>query len=239
MENEWHAGEVFDFAKSQYDVGYGDRGPDEGPHPVHHRAVVFVRGEYFLVFDYVEGTGRHAIESMLHFAPMPVFIDGPAATFRTSCHGTANLEVICLPGMPTPSLSVVCGETDPPQGWVACDSGHPWPAPCAIMTWKQELPLTAGFLLVPSKEGRSANLEIEPVLREGASWAGRVRHPDGRSDFVLARLGAGGCVAVDDFRTDARVVVVRHAPGGSVVAKEAVPPGSLIPAESSHAATFP
>ncbi len=219
-ENQWYTGEVFDYAKSQYDAGYGEPEPDEGPQPVHHRVVIFVRGDYFLVFDYVEGEGNHRVESMLHFAPMPVFIDEGQATFRTFNQSPANLEAICLPGPPRPEMSVICGQNDPLQGWVALGWGHPSPAPVAIMTWEQELPLLAGMLLIPYKEGRSAQLALENLLCEGTAWAGQVKWPDGRRDLILLRFDGEDEVKLDGLRTDARVAVVRMNAEGEVVARD-------------------
>ena len=219
-ENQWYTGDVFDYARSQYDAGYGEPQPDEGPQPVHHRAVIFVRGDYFLVFDYVEGEGHHKVESMLHFAPMPVFIDEEQATFRTFNQSPANLEVICLPGPPRPGMSVICGQNDPVQGWVALGWGHPAPAPVAIMTWERELPLLAGMLLIPYKEGRSAQLQVENLLCEGSAWAGQVNWPDGRHDLILLRFDGEDEVKLDGLHTDARVAVVRMNAEGEVIATD-------------------
>ena len=157
---------------------------------------------------------------MLHFAPMPVLIDQESATFHTRTSGEANLDVICLPGLATPRLSVTCGETDPPRGWVAPGWGAAFPAPVAVMTWERELPLMAGMLLVPSKTGVSAQVQIRELIADADTWAGRVLWPDGRRDLLLTRFRAGDEVEVDGMRTDARVAVVRYGADGALVAAD-------------------
>jgi hypothetical protein len=217
-ENAWQTGPVFDYAESRYDAGYGEDAGEGTGQVTHTRAVIFVKNDFFLVFDLVEGKGSHDVESTLHFAPMPVLVDREASAFHTRTSGGANLEVLCLPGMPQPTLSVRCGETDPPRGWVAPRMGAACPAPVAVMTWRRELPLMAGLLLVPSRTGVSAQLRVEALIAGADTWGGCVQWPDGRSDLILMRFSDGAALELDGMRTDARVAVVRRDASDAVTA---------------------
>lgn len=71
-ENVIHLGNGLDFASSQYDAGY-ENNEDA---LIHRRAIIFVRPDYYLLFDRVEGNNTHDIEALFHFMPIRVKIDG-------------------------------------------------------------------------------------------------------------------------------------------------------------------
>ncbi|MCC7517879.1 MAG: alginate lyase family protein [Verrucomicrobiae bacterium] len=208
----WASGGTLDVGAGVYAGGY----PGVTGEPLHRRAVLFLKPDYWLVVDELEGEGKHSAEALWHFAPMPVVVKGlRAATARAAL---SNFEI--APALQEGwSLRAVSGQMDPVQGWVAQDFNC-FPAFCAIHHWEGTLPMRQVWALVPSArepltpavrvvgtDDRGACVEV--VFREGARdvlhirWGGWDARPavGGRTDGWLAveRFGADGnrrCAAV-------------------------------------------
>ncbi|KPJ60060.1 MAG: hypothetical protein AMS15_06600, partial [Planctomycetes bacterium DG_23] len=72
-------------ASAAYDLGYGG---DNALDIVHRREIVFVKERFWVVFDLIDGEGKHYIQTRFQFAPGDLRIkDGCAAT----CFDDANL----------------------------------------------------------------------------------------------------------------------------------------------------
>mgnify|MGYP001177266540 CR=1 FL=1 len=164
----------------------------EGPYDeleqrvTHMRAVMFVKPDYFLVFDELAGEGRHTYEALFHFMPYRVLIDPETRAVRTGRMHPPNLEIVPMVKM-TPRL--VCGENDPVQGWVAI-GGQDVPAPVAIYKKQTALPFRTGYALVPFTEGVSAGVTTK-VSRRGDIWNVRILHPNGKVDRVAMDWNTG------------------------------------------------
>jgi hypothetical protein len=178
----WSSDDRSDVAISTFDGLYD--GLDEKV--THKRAVMFVKPDYFLIFDELAGEGRHTYEALFHFMPYRVLIDPETRAFRTGRMHPPNLEIIPMVKM---SPRLVCGETDPVQGWLAI-SGQDVPAPVAIYKKQAALPIRAGYALVPFTEGVSAGVATK-ITRRGDVWNVRVIHSDGRVDRVTMDWNAG------------------------------------------------
>ncbi len=145
----------------------------------HRRAVMFVKPDYFLIFDELTGEGRHTYEALFHFMPYRVLIDPDTKAVRTGRMDPPNLEILPLVKM-TPRL--VCGQNDPVQGWLAI-GGQDVPAPVAIYKKQAPLPFRTRYAIVPFTEGVTAGVTSK-VTRRSDTWNVRITHPDGRQDRI-------------------------------------------------------
>jgi hypothetical protein len=174
-KTSWSSDERADMAVATFE------GPYDGLEQkvTHMRAVMFVKPDYFLIFDELAGEGRHTYEALFHFMPYRVLIDPETRAVRTGRMHPPNLEIIPMVKM-TPRL--VCGENDPVQGWLAI-SGQDVPAPVAIYKKQATLPFRTGYVLAPFTEGVSAGVTTK-VTRRGDIWNVRVIHSDGKVDRI-------------------------------------------------------
>jgi len=179
-------GPVFDFASAEYKDGY--IGKPAGL--THRRNVVFVRNEYYLLWDEVSGEGAQRIDALFHFSPMRVELDSAAKRVRTQRLTGANLELIPIEPRTGVKLKLRCGETDPVQGWAA-EKGEDLPAPVAELSIAGQGPLTLVTLLVPYDTGRNSGVKVARLPKLPSGVLGfKVQHADGRADRIFLRQDA-------------------------------------------------
>ncbi len=145
----------------------------------HRRVMMFVKPNYFLLFDELLGQGKHTYEALFHFMPYRVVIDPVTKAVRTGRMSPPNLEILPLVNM-TPRL--VCGQNDPVQGWLAI-GGQDVPAPVAIYKKQTTLPFRTAYILAPFTEGVTAGI-VAKTTRRGDVWTIRITHANGQKDTV-------------------------------------------------------
>ena len=214
-ENRVQMGKGLDYAISQYDAGY------EGvlDKVVHQRAILFVRNDYYLLFDRVSGKGAHTVEALFQFMPVRVHVDGNRV--RTDREGLRNIELAPLNLGTNFRPSLVTGQNNPVQGWIS--NRENMPAPCAIYRKKgAELPVEFGCVMVPfSGGGRSANLKIRRVKVQSGN-AFKLSWPDRTSDLIFWRWNAQGDAEFGPYSTDGHGAIVRKTRGGKITYAAAV-----------------
>lgn len=230
-ENFWASGRVLDVARSQYEQGYaGVADP-----VIHRRTVLFVKPDYWLVLDEVDGPGTHAAEFLWHFAPMRVERDGPR--IRSNRGAVGNLEIVPWPADGL-GLRILCGEQDPVQGWVA-DGVNDVPAPCAVYRRAAALPIRQTWALVPYATGASAGVEARSLPVSGDAMAIELCFVDGRRDLLSIRWGGSGQTVFAGHATDARIALIRFGRGPGIVVSAAVVEGANLTAGSDSLIALP
>lgn len=201
----WAAGRVVDVGAGAYTAGY--RGV--AGRFVHRRAVLFLKPDYWIVVDELEGEGRHTVEALWHFAPISVAADG-LQIFAT--HGEDTRFVIKPLFEADLSVRLICGQRDPVQGWVAI---HPEsvPAPCAIHRWEGELPLRQVWVLSPTR-GAPSKPTLRVMAKDGTGLRAEIAHADGARDVLHVRWGGWELAGPPTERTDAWMAIERLAVGG-------------------------
>jgi hypothetical protein len=230
--NPWASGKGLDFAQGRYDELYGDLSARAGrpfmagspggrtlEGVAHTRALVFIRPDYWLILDSVEGPGTHEAAALWHFLPMHVRADQPGAIIRTNRLTCPNLELICRGDWRQGRLEIVTGREKPVQGFVAIDQ-EVKPAPCAIVSRRQRLPLHGVTVAVPYATGSESHFQVETAPAGGArGTAGMVitvARPGGITDRFLWRHTGKGILAAGDIRTDGLLSLVRTVSSGKV-----------------------
>lgn len=118
---------------------------------IHRRAVVFIKPNYWLVCDTIDGSGAHELEFFFHFAPgiSLSLIEGGALAAKGA---ERFLIKSCAAGA---TLRILEGSESPIQGWFSEDYGHRVAAPVLATQMKTSLPGRALWLLWPSPAGEA------------------------------------------------------------------------------------
>jgi len=184
-------GDTADFVRAMYCHGYHDQADGI----THTRAVLFVRGAYWLIFDEVAGDGAREMEARFQFVPLRLVLEDSACLFRTLRQNLPNLELMVLSPREGARLSVVTGETDPVGGWVS--DGEDKPAPQARIS-VGESPLRLATLIYPFAGGVNSGVDVR-LLSKATEDVCRLeirrgREREDRIDYAWNRgaVDAGG-----------------------------------------------
>jgi len=172
------------------------------PPALHSRAVLFLKGDYWVIRDRILTDGDHHVELHLHFAPgIGLEILSPSRDVGT--WGTdsqpARLEIGIFGHQ-----GVMCGGED----WVSSSYGALSPARTCAFTAHAQGPRDLVSFFVPRSAGEDAiEIQERPASRGRAfTIVGR-----GVQDVLLVSGGAGA--ASGDLSSDAAWAWVRKPPG--------------------------
>jgi hypothetical protein len=147
------------------------------PDPVvHRRAVQLVKGRYCLVVDDLAGVAEHRISLRFQFAPMSVTAD-PTGWIRAGRGSARGLLLHAFATSPLKS-TILEGETDPRQGWMASDYGRHQPAPVLVYTLTTILPVRIVTVLWPTDDLVAPPPGISALVEDG--WLQGLVLDDGR-----------------------------------------------------------
>lgn len=143
LDLDWQVREGEIRASGAYELGYGSKNDIA---VVHRREIVFVKERCWVVFDAVEGSGEHLVESRFQFAP------GTLALMSAGAHTTyndANLLLLTAPTAPFSDSHVEHGQEKPRGGWYSDSYGKIEPAPALSLSLRTSLPWRSATLLFP------------------------------------------------------------------------------------------
>src|SRR5579859_941684 len=125
----------------------------------HRRQIFFVKPDYWVVMDWLEGAGSHTFDLYFHLAPeAQAAID--ADTVRADYAGRAGL-LLCP--VPADQAQIVAGSLHPIQGWVSRYSGEKLPAPTVRYSRSIAAPTRFCTVLYPLRVGRAAPVKVSPL----------------------------------------------------------------------------
>lgn len=169
-------------ARSAYTLGYGE---DNGLDVVHHREILFVDQRFWIVFDRLEGTGTHQIESRFQFAPGDLHLETDRVTTR---FGDANLLLVASGEWEKRQVEV--GQQEPERsGWYSASYNRIEPSPTLSLATTQQLPWSCAVLLYPFEGQDCPEVEFSvddrrvAVIADGTEHEIQVREPR-RPPFV-------------------------------------------------------
>ncbi len=164
------------------------------PVPVRHRRAVFFRkSAYWLIFDELEGTGLHQVESYWHLAPSTLEhqADGVVATLTTS----GRQLTMILAGAPLQmSLCTAHQPDQPDSGWIGVGYGCRRPAP--VLRWHAQLVLPQRWCMLATGEAGNWQLDCrqDGVVVQGDGQTDRFGWPGHErecGDFSFQLDGCG------------------------------------------------
>lgn len=168
IRGSWTTNDAFDRAEGIYPARRGISWAAPGIR--HHRSILFIKPEYFILIDNIQGKGRHRVQSNLQLAAgMTCEVHSAGVAVRSE-NGT-KLHVISADGRSAPA--VVQGLTGPAgQGWAAGASGSPlMPSPALIYEETCSFPVWWITVLVPVL----AEVEAYPAVGVKAAEEGEQR----------------------------------------------------------------
>ncbi|MSS72618.1 MAG: hypothetical protein EXS64_14165 [Candidatus Latescibacteria bacterium] len=194
LDNPWVTTPVLDYVRGAYTFD------PERVQATHTRAILFVKPDYFVVIDGVQGdpgTHRYRMKYQLHQ-------DLTAEVSGTRVTGVAGdgPRVVVVPSRNDLSLSVVKGRREPTyEGWHLCAPDEGVPAPALIYAWEEAAPARVETVIWPVRPGTPAGLT---VTRSVAGDVVRLTITRGACVDEIT-CGGGGEVALCR-RVDGRVV---------------------------------
>lgn len=208
LDNLWLHNEWFDAAAGVYDHGYG---PRREIRVRHERTVVFLRGDYWLVLDRLDGEGERELDILWHLkAAAAERLDGGLAA-RGTDPGTANLLVTPAP-VPGLELDIVTGRHDPPLGFAP--AGSRTPIPVLDYRLRTKLPTTLAWVLTPWR-GEVPQIGLDMREVPGGTILA-VTRPGGTDEVFVARPGRPATVVLAGRELTGRIAVARQTPDGTI-----------------------
>jgi uncharacterized heparinase superfamily protein len=153
--HRWVSNADFDFVDGAHD-GYRRLAQ-----PVtHRRCILFVKPEYWIVFDVLTGEGIHTLAQHFHLMPWAVpHVDSDSGTVRAD-DGDGSPALTLAPTTPSLHVDAVAGATDPIQGWVSFYSGEKVAAPVVTYRRTVQLPVVWCTVLYPHPPGRFERVRV-------------------------------------------------------------------------------
>ena len=156
--HEWITAEQFDLVSGSHD-GYTRLGS-----PItHRRYILFVKPEYWIVLDLLNGQGEHRFDLYFHLAPdAQVSLDSTSGTAWVRHVDGVGL-MICPVRNGGAQAQVITGSLDPIQGWVSQYSGEKRPAPALRYSQVTTAPARFGTMLYPRPQMDQASVSVLPL----------------------------------------------------------------------------
>ncbi len=187
QSNRWVHNDVLDFSEGWYTEGYG---PDNDTTVSQYRALLFVRGKYWVVFDIFTPSddNQHTYDTWFHINSQK-HTDLPGLNGVVSADdNAANLAVMCF--RKDQSLNTVCGQTEPElQGWVSVGgtSGYKCdPVVTPIYSLAGSGQQLVPYLLYPLKPGEKNPVKSLNMTEEGVL---EIEFLDGTAESIAYRAG--------------------------------------------------
>ncbi len=189
----WRPGARCDYFEGVHD-GYARLTPPA----LHTRAVLFVRGDYWIVRDRISTDGDHDVEVHLQFAPgiaLEILSPSRAVGSWSADSRRETLEI---------GMFGHQGAMRTDQGWVSSSYGALRPAPSCVFTARAPGPRDVVSFFVP-RSGNQAAVEIHE--QPAANGRAFVIGGSGAEDILL--VGGGGEAEGGELSSDAQWAWVR------------------------------
>jgi hypothetical protein len=171
---------------------------------MHRRRVLFLRPDYWIVFDELQGRGAHDFDFLFHFAPgMKLFVMGEERSGDIECRARAEgaaLQMFMHASGPL-SAEATCGQTDPIQGWASRRYGERKPSPVLCAKLQSSTPATVMTVLAPGAEPVACRrISAGSRNRNSTVIATSVTHGDYNDVCLFSPDGAEACVGETTMR---------------------------------------
>ncbi len=176
---------AFDYARGRYDGGF-DR--IEGK-AVHTRAVMYVRGRFWVVVDRIESDRPRKVQALWHYHPAcTVAARGTSVTSTDA--GKGNLRIVPVSDLPW-KVKVVKGRASPAvQGWYSPRYNVKQPSPAAVYSAAIGKAATFAWVLLPAR-GEVRDVDAELVVDDAGVAVVRTADQAGEIVEAVVPLGAG------------------------------------------------
>jgi len=226
---EWAITSGFDYAAATYDEGYGEFNPRKPADAQtlcgvrHTRRVLFLKPDYWIVFDDLGGSGDHSYQWLFH-APGPFSVTERADGGAMLAPGEDRARLAILPCSPDAlELATFCGSEDPIQGWYSTDHHVKHEATALQFSRARGGRAVAAYVLYPLAPGDSDAVRLESLgvsTPDGAAseaFGFVVLHPGGKDYVVFS--DRPGRKNFGPWATESAVAAVRTDTTGEVLGR--------------------
>lgn len=136
----------YDYARGTYDAGYAAL---EGE-ATHTRAVMYVRGRYWVVVDRITTDRPRTVQALWHFHPdCTVVVDGGCVASTDEAKGNVRITPVSDLAW---QVELIKGQTEPSiQGWWSRTYNEKQPNTCAVYSAPIQGSTTFAWVIVPGK----------------------------------------------------------------------------------------
>jgi hypothetical protein len=223
---QWISNDHFDFVAGSHD-GY-----ERLSEPItHHRQVLFVKPEYWVIIDWLTGQGTHCFDLYFHLMPgAHSQLDQRSKALYTGNGTWPGLAIVPLAPADMEAY-VIHGTTSPIQGWVSFLSGEKQPAPVLCHRRVAMAPVHFCTLLYPRRAEDSASPVVLPlaVKRDGrrTSAAHHLTSLQIKTDthvdyLIIEQEPTKTSKYFLGYETDAQITYLRHRPKDGKLVKAIV-----------------
>jgi len=144
--SRFYQSDLFEFREGTYQHGFGDVSGS------HSRAILYLKGKYWLVIDHLQVKGIHVAQPLWHFAPRRNIEINEQAIY-TNDHNKANLQIIPLSLNPW-DYELKTGSENPVQGWYSPNYNVKVPNTTAVLRQPFENSIVFAWILQPYRNER-------------------------------------------------------------------------------------
>ena len=179
----------------------------------HRRKILFVKPDYWLVLDEVQGSGEHQLDWFYHLMPRAqTSLDVASGELRCQL-GQAGLVIrpFWLDGV---EARLIAGDEATYQGWVSLESGQKEAAPVLNYRRQGDVPVRFGTLLYPHPVDKQPGVTLH-LLDTKPNILGLRLQVGARDDSILLTDGGEvGHLSYGDWQVKASLLIVRQLTGG-------------------------
>ncbi len=214
-DNVWRSSGKYDFVVASYRDGYGNYKENIDRSVIHTRRILFVKPNYWIVSDVLEGKGKHLFQQLFHFMPMEIRQSEEKAVCTLN-KSEANLAIIPV-NEEDLQLDIFIGSEDPLQGWVAPNFHKKLAAPAVVYSKKRRAPAMFNIVLFPAQgkiDLENFHLEKLPVkvnnqeVNQSKAVCLKFSTRDW-TDYILLSNKISGMKTFGDFSSDKDVAYFR------------------------------
>ena len=155
LDNVWISNDAFDFLEGIFDFrpqGIGVR---------HTRAILFVKPDYWIVLDRLEGEEGQPHDLRMKYQLHPDVEARAEGNRVIGEHPGTGVSIQVIPGDADLPLEIVKGrETPTAEGWLAVKD-QAWPAPALIYRTSAELPRDLHTVFCPAASGSRPSVDLK------------------------------------------------------------------------------
>ena len=153
LANPWVTTPVFDYVRGRYAF-------DPGEVEVKHtRAILFVKPDYFVVMDRIDGDGEHDYRMKYQLHQDLTAVANGVHVVGSSATGPG---IVVSPSRADLALSIVKGQDEPfKEGWHLLHEERAEAAPALIYEWHEQAPSMVETVIWPLPPGRAPQIRVQ------------------------------------------------------------------------------
>lgn len=193
-----------DYARAAFLSGYeGVAGT-----ATHTRAVVYLRGKYWVVFDRIETDRPRQLEALWHFSPACTVAEEGGSLVTTDA-GRGNLRLVPVAGQPW-QMRLVSGQESPEiQGWYSVSYNLKAPAACAVYSLQEAGTTVCAWVLAPGEGPAPAVTATWLPAPEGAARLSVALAGQPATEFAVRLAGTGAVPLSGGLQLEGACAVLR------------------------------